>query len=224
MVVPSGSFGNVCAAYIVRSAGPPLGIPVVVANENDILDEFLRIGAYRPRSCEQTLGTSSLSMDISKISNFERSVSDLLDHDAKRVTDLFGWALTEKGFFDLSDTEEFTCLRETHSSTSGSSTHADCSKGIRRIEDEGAYLFDLHTTDGMHVVRSLTASLEGPLVVVETALSVRFAETILEATSHLPPVPERFEEIEGGQQRAVDLTNKVGMLKAFIEARVRVDA
>lgn len=223
VVVPSGNFGNVCAAHIARSMGLPLGALVVATNENDVLDEFFRTGVYRPRSCEQTLATSSPSMDISKASNFERFIFDLLGRDAERVSDLFGRALKEEGFFDLSGTEEFARLRETYGFISGSSTHADRLEEIRRTEVEDAYLLDPHTADGMHVARSLADSLEGPLVVMETALPVKFAETILEATGHLPPVPERFEGIEGGQQRVVDLENEVGALKALIEARVRVD-
>ena len=222
--VPSGNFGNVCAAHIARSMGLPLGALVVATNENDVLDEFFRTGVYRPRSCEQTLATSSPSMDISKASNFERFIFDLLGRDAERVADLFGRALTEEGFFDLSGTEEFARLRETYGFVSGASTHADRLEEIRRTEVEDGYLLDPHTADGMHVARSLTDSLEGPLVVMETALPVKFAETILEATGHLPPVPERFEGIEGGQQRVVNLENEVGALKALIEARVRVDA
>ena len=162
-------------------------------------------------------------MDISKASNFERFIFDLLGRDAERVSDLFGRALKEEGFFDLSGTEEFAHLRETYGFISGTSTHADRLEEIRRTEVEDAYLLDPHTADGMHVARSLAASLEGPLVVMETALPVKFAETILEATGHLPPVPERFEGIEGGQQRVIDLENEVGALKALIEARVRVD-
>lgn len=223
VVVPSGNFGNVCAAHIARSMGLPLGALVVATNENDVLDEFFRTGVYRPRSCEQTLATSSPSMDISKASNFERFIFDLLGRDAERVSDLFGRALKEEGFFDLSGTEEFAHLRETYGFISGTSTHADRLEEIRRTEVEDAYLLDPHTADGMHVARSLAASLEGPLVVMETALPVKFAETILEATGHLPPVPERFEGIEGGQQRVIDLENEVGALKALIEARVRVD-
>lgn len=224
VVVPSGNFGNVCAAHIARSMGLPLGALVVATNENDVLDEFFRTGVYRPRSCEQTLATSSPSMDISKASNFERFIFDLLGRDAERVSDLFGRTLKEEGFFDLSGTEEFAHLRETYGFISGTSTHADRLEEIRRTEDEDGYLLDPHTADGMHVARSFADSLEGPLVVMETALPVKFAETILEATGHLPPVPERFEGIEGGQQRVVDLENEVGALKALIEARVRVDA
>lgn len=76
--VPSGNFGNVCAGHIARMMGLPIEKLVVATNENDVLDEFFRTGAYRVRSAQDTYHTSSPSMDISKASNFERFVFDLL--------------------------------------------------------------------------------------------------------------------------------------------------
>lgn len=221
VVVPSGNFGNVCAAHIARQMGVPLGALVVATNENDVLAEFFRTGVYRPRASEQTLATSSPSMDISKASNFERFVFDLLGRDSQRVAELFGKTLERDGFFDLSGTPEFASLREDFGFMSGTSTHADRLAEIRRTEDEDGYLLDPHTADGVHVARTLAPALDGPVVVMETALPVKFAETILEATGHVPPVPERFEGIEGGVQRVVDMPNEVGALRALIAERVR---
>lgn len=220
VVVPSGNFGNVCAAHIARRMGVPLGALVVATNENDVLDEFFRTGVYRPRSAERTLATSSPSMDISKASNFERFVFDLLGRDGSRVAELFGEALARDGFFDLSGTPEFQGLREAYGFVSGASTHADRLAEIRRTEAEDGYLLDPHTADGVHVARVLAPGLAGPVVVMETALPVKFAETILEATGHLPPVPERFAGIEGGAQRVVELPNDVAALRVLIEERV----
>ena len=104
VVVPSGNFGNVCAAHIARQMGVPLDALIVATNENDVLDEFFRTGVYRVRSGEQTLATSSPSMDISKASNFERFIFDLLGRDGGRVAELFGKVLERDGCFDLSDT------------------------------------------------------------------------------------------------------------------------
>jgi threonine synthase len=76
--VPSGNFGNVCAGHIARMMGLPIEKLVVATNENDVLDEFFRTGIYRVRKAAETYHTSSPSMDISKASNFERFVFDLL--------------------------------------------------------------------------------------------------------------------------------------------------
>ena len=188
VVVPSGNFGNVCAAHIARQA------------------------------------TSSPSMDISKASNFERFIFDLLGRDGDATRALFDEALARDGYFDLSGTPEFASLRDTYGFISGTSTHADRLAEIARTEKESGYLLDPHTADGVHVARAVRPQIEGPLVVMETALPVKFADTILQATGHLPPVPERFEGIEGREERVTALANSAEDLKALIRERVRPGA
>ncbi len=99
--VPSGNFGNVCAGHVARMMGLPIGRLVVATNENDVLDEFFRTGVYRVRAAADTHETSSPSMDISKASNFERFVFDLLGRDAGRTRALFEGELGRFGRFDL---------------------------------------------------------------------------------------------------------------------------
>ena len=62
--------------------GLPINHLVVATNENDVLDEFFKTGNYHPRSSDDTFQTSSPSMDISKASNFERFIFDLLGRDS----------------------------------------------------------------------------------------------------------------------------------------------
>ena len=96
--VPSGNFGNVCAGHIARQMGLPIKKLIVATNENDVLDEFFQTGVYRPRA--DTLHTSSPSMDISKASNFERFIFDLVGRDAQKIRAL--WREVEAGrSFDL---------------------------------------------------------------------------------------------------------------------------
>ena len=87
--VPSGNFGNICAGHVARMMGLPIRKLVLATNENDVLDEFFRTGTYRVRNGAETHETSSPSMDISKASNFERFVFDLLGRDGARVRQLF---------------------------------------------------------------------------------------------------------------------------------------
>jgi threonine synthase len=105
--VPSGNFGNVCAGHVARMMGLPIGKLVVATNENDVLDEFFRTGVYRVRSSADTHETSSPSMDISKASNFERFVFDLLGRDGGKTKALFHDQLGSQGFFDLSGEAAF---------------------------------------------------------------------------------------------------------------------
>ncbi len=129
--VPSGNFGNVCAGHVARMMGLPIDKLIVATNENNVLDEFFRTGVYRVRGSADTHETSSPSMDISKASNFERCVFDLLGRDATRVADLFGAQLSKQGRFDLSVDPVFALAHARYGFLSGKSTHADRLTTIR---------------------------------------------------------------------------------------------
>src|SRR5205085_9046065 len=81
LAVPSGNFGNILAGHVAKRMGLPIRRLILATNENDVLDEFFRTRRYRPRSTGETHATSSPSMDISKASNFERYIFDMVDRD-----------------------------------------------------------------------------------------------------------------------------------------------
>ena len=87
--VPSGNFGNILSGWVAKQMGLPIDRLVLATNENDVLDEFFRSGRYRVRSSTETHATSSPSMDISKASNFERFIFDLIDRDAELLRELW---------------------------------------------------------------------------------------------------------------------------------------
>src|SRR5205085_5517373 len=122
--VPSGNFGNICAGHVARMMGLPIERLVLATNENDVLDEFFRTGVYRVRAAADTHETSSPSMDISKASNFERFVFDLLGRDGARTMQLFDAELGRTGRFDLSADPAFAQVGR-YGFASGRSTHAD---------------------------------------------------------------------------------------------------
>jgi len=101
--VPSGNFGNIYAGHVARSMGLPIRRLVAATNENDVLHEFFASGRYRVRAGSEVHQTSSPSMDISKASNFERYVFDLVGRDAAEVARLWR-TLDATGSFDLAGT------------------------------------------------------------------------------------------------------------------------
>ncbi len=214
--VPSGNFGNVLAGHIARQMGLPISRLVVATNENDVLDEFFRTGRYRPRGTAETHPTSSPSMDISKASNFERFVYDLVGADATRVAALWR-SLDERGEFDVSGTPEFPRLRE-FGFVSGRSRHADRLATIRETRDRYGLVVDTHTADGMHVARQWREP-GVPMVCLETAQAAKFAETIREATGEDPARPPGYEDIEALPQRFERMARDVEALKRFIAGR-----
>jgi threonine synthase len=195
--VPSGNFGNVCAGHIARMMGLPIDKLVVATNENDVLDEFFRTGTYRVRTSAETYHTSSPSMDISKASNFERFVFDLLGQDADKLVALFRDVDT-KGGFDLAGTPEFAASAS--SALFPAAARTDRLATIRDVNQRYGVTIDTHTADGVKVAREhLQPGV--PMVVLETALPAKFADTIREALGHEPERPAAFDGIEKLPQR-----------------------
>lgn len=218
-VVPSGNFGNVCAGHVARMMGLPIAQLVVATNENNVLDEFFRTGVYRVRGSADTFETSSPSMDISKASNFERFIYDLLGRDGARVAELFGPQLARTGQFDLSQDPAFTKAKATYGFVSGASTHANRLSTIAQTQKMGDGLIDPHTADAVYVARQLReAGQLAPvtLVALETALPVKFAQTIVEAVGEQPGRPAHLDGIEALPKRVQRMKPDVAQLKALI--------
>ena len=211
--VPSGNFGNICAGHVARMMGLPIKKLILATNENDVLDEFFRTGRYRPRRTEETRQTSSPSMDISKASNFERFIFDLTGRDAAKVKELWQ-SVDEGGAFDLSGTPLWEKVKD-FGLISGSSNHPARIATIRRVYEEYGILIDPHTADGLKVgLEHREAGV--PLICLETALPIKFSESIIEAIGHEPPRPAGYENIENLPQRYLVMNADADAVKAFL--------
>ena len=213
--VPSGNFGNVCAGHVARMMGLPIDTLVAATNENDVLDEFFRTGVYRVRGSADTHETSSPSMDISKASNFERFVFDLLGRDAVLTQDLFNAQIAKNGRFDLSANPHFAEAATRYGFASGKSTHANRLATIQDVYRRFGQMIDTHTADGVKVAREhVKAGV--PMIVLETALPIKFAATIVEALGQEPHRPAKFEGIEAFPKRVQVMKADVAQIKAYI--------
>jgi threonine synthase len=212
--VPSGNFGNICAGHIARQMGLPIEKLVCATNENDVLDEFFRTGNYRVRKSAETYHTSSPSMDISKASNFERFVYDLLDHDDAQLAAL--WRQVDSaGGFTLSP-EQMQRVHHRFGFCSGRSGHQNRLDTIRQVYATYGVVIDTHTADGVKVAREhLQPGV--PMVVLETALPAKFTETIEQALGQPAPRPAGFEHLETLPQRFTVMQADVGQIKVLIQ-------
>ena len=215
--VPSGNFGNICAGHVARMMGLPIKRLVLATNENRVLDEFFRTGSYRPRASAETYETSSPSMDISKASNFERFVFDLLGRNAERVRELFETSLQREGHFQLS-AGEFDRI-SVYGFLSGHSTHADRLATIRQTFEDSGLMIDTHTADGLKVAREFLEP-NVPMIVLETALPAKFAETIVEALGREPDRPAALQGIEKLPKRFQVMKADAEAVKKYISANV----
>ncbi|MCX7897854.1 MAG: threonine synthase [Rhodocyclaceae bacterium] len=212
--VPSGNFGNILAGHIAHMMGLPIARLVLATNENDVLDEFFRTGRYRPRSAQDTFVTSSPSMDISKASNFERFVFDLVGRDATVVRSLWR-AVEQGGDFDLSQTPYWQRM-PSYRFVSGKSVHADRVATIRETWSRYGVMIDPHTADAVKVAQHWRES-GVPMIVLETAQPAKFAETIQEALGISPSRPQELVGIEDLPQRVLVCEADAGAVRRIIE-------
>ena len=216
--VPSGNFGNILAGHIARQMGLPVRRLVLATNENNVLEEFFRTGVYRPRSAANTHATSSPSMDISKASNFERFVFDLLGRNAARMGQVWS-QLGEQGYFDLSSLKNQ--FEERYGFVAGASSHANRLDTIRSVHQATGVLVDPHTADGVKVARDFVE--DGiPMLVLETALPAKFNETIREAIGQDAPVPEHLSNLGSLPQRVQVLDCNVEDVRRYIQEHAPV--
>ena len=215
--VPTGNFGNICAGHISRMMGLPIKRLVVATNENNVLDEFFKTGMYKPRDSKNTFHTSSPSMDISKASNFERFIFDLIGRDSKKLNEL--WKLIDQGGnFDLNQGGIFEKIKD-FGFTSSSSTHKERIHFIKEIYNQYKIIIDTHTADGFKAAyEHLDDNV--PMIVLETALPIKFEDSILEAINQKPDRPESLMHLEDLPQRFEVLDNQVDQVKTFIRQNV----
>jgi threonine synthase len=156
-------------------------------------------------------------MDISKASNFERFIFDLLAQDGKRTAALFK-QVEETGGFDLSNDPVYATMQQ-FGFASGRSTHADRLKTIRDIDGKYGVMIDTHTADGVKVAREYLQK-DIPMLVLETALPIKFEETIQEALGRPAECPPAFKDIKSLPQRVESIPADVGVVKQFIAQHV----
>jgi threonine synthase len=211
--VPSGNFGNVLAGHVARQMGVPIRRLIVATNENDVLDEFFGSGRYRPRVADEIFATSSPSMDISKASNFERYVFDIVGRAPATVRLLWEMVAREGGF-DLCGTRHWPKVVAS-GFVSGVSTHAERIATIRETFERCGAIVDPHTADGLNVGRRKRDPAV-PLVCIETALPAKFATTIREALGRDPERPTAYTDLETRPQHSHALPADVEQVKTYI--------
>ena len=156
-------------------------------------------------------------MDISKASNFERFVFDLLSQDGKRTAALFK-QVEETGGFDLSNDPAYSTMDQ-FGFASGRSTHTDRLKTIQDVDGKYGVMIDTHTADGVKVAHEyLQKGI--PMLVLETALPIKFEETILEALGRPAECSPAFKDIKSLPQRVEHIPADVNVVKQFITQHV----
>ena len=178
------------------------------------LMNFFQTGKYYPRTSENTFQTSSPSMDISKASNFERFIFDLIGRDSSALRSY--WQQIDNGrSFELN--KEIMGKVLDFGFTSSSSKHKNRINLIKKFYDEYDVIIDTHTADG--VKASIDhLSEDTPMLVLETALPIKFEKSVFEAIGKRPVRPDALVDLEKIDQRFEVFDNKTSSVKDFILA------
>lgn len=174
IVVPTGNFGNILAAYYAKKMGLPVGKLICASNVNQVLTDFINSAVYDRRRCFKK--TISPSMDILVSSNLERLLFELADHDAVRVA---GWMndLAVNGFYEI---DEQTRVRVRELFWGGFADDQQTVETIKAVWEQYQYLIDPHTAVGMNVYEQyLQATGDNtPAVVASTASPFKFSSDV----------------------------------------------
>ena len=211
VVVPSGNFGNILAAYYAKLLGSPIRKFIVASNVNDVLARFVKTGVYDPGP--NFTVTNSPSMDIRKSSNVERllwMISGGLDGDIDRAcaeTSRMMKDLAEKGRYELSDSAKDRLFADF---TGGVATPEETEAEMRRMRESAGYLVDPHTAVATFVAKKLGLPDGAPCVVAATATPYKFPETCLRAYGEdvlvaPPPSVAGLDKLPVAQTRVCDV-------------------
>lgn len=193
VVVPSGNFGNILAAYYAKLLGSPIRKLVIASNINDVLARFVKTGVYDPG--EKFTVTNSPSMDIRKSSNVERLLWMLNDGNCAEVARLMN-DLDTKGRYELNDAAKAKFKADFEG---GVATPEETEAEMRRMREQCGYLLDPHTAVATAVAKKLGYPKDGvPCVVAATATPYKFPETCKRAfgADVLTDPPPSFRDLE----------------------------
>ena len=209
--VPSGNFGNICAGHIARMMGLPISKLVLATNENDVLDEFFRTGVYRPTRARPRRTSRPVRRWIFRRPQTSNVLFSISSGVMRRWCASYGSEVDAGGAFDL-PVHRISSAWPSIGFLSGCSSHADRLATIRDVWQRYGLMIDTHTADGVKVAREHRVE-NMPMIVLETAQAVKFAETIREALGREPVRPEELEGIENLPQKVEVVDSAVDQVK-----------
>lgn len=180
VVVPTGNFGNILAAYYAKNMGLPIETLVCASNENKVLFDFFQTGKYDRK--REFILTSSPSMDILISSNLERLIYRIAGEDADQ-TRAFMDALTSEGEYEITAKmqEKLSCF------VGGYATEEETAKNIKTVFDKTGYILDPHTSVASCVYYDKAKESGVKTVVASTASPYKFTRSVMNAID-----PERY--------------------------------
>ncbi len=191
VVVPTGNFGNILAAFYAKNMGVPLGKLICASNDNKVLYDFFRTGTY-DRNREFVL-TTSPSMDILISSNLERLIYRIAGNDADKNKDLMA-ALNGEGKYEI--TEEMKA--ELADFYGNYASEAETAEEIKRLYNSCGYVLDTHTAVASSVYQKYVSETNdtAKTVIASTASPFKFTRSVMNAIDEKYDSMSDFELVD----------------------------
>ncbi|MCM1569314.1 MAG: threonine synthase [Roseburia sp.] len=176
VVVPTGNFGNILAAFYAKNMGLPIGKLICASNDNKVLYDFFATGIY-DKNREFVL-TSSPSMDILISSNLERLIYRIAGNDADKNKELMA-ALNGEGRYEITD----EMRRELKDFYGNYASEGEAAAVIKKLYEDCGYIIDTHTAVAAAVYEKYAAETgdETKTVIASTASPFKFTRSVMNA-------------------------------------------
>ncbi len=191
VVVPTGNFGNILAAYYAKTMGLPIDKLICASNENKVLFDFFQTGTYN-RNREFIL-TSSPSMDILISSNLERLIYQIAGRDADKTLAMMK-ALSNEGEYGITDEMKAKMA----DFVAGYASEEETAQVIKKIFDKTGYVIDTHTAVAASVYEKYTAATgdKTKTIIASTASPYKFTRSVMEALDNSCESMSDFEQVD----------------------------
>ena len=210
VVVPTGNFGNILAAYYAKKMGIPIDKLVCASNENKVLFDFLKTGIYDRN--RQFVLTSSPSMDILISSNLERLIYLIAGEDSEKTKELME-ALKRDGKYEI--TEDMR--RKLSDFAGGYATEEQTAQEIKRVYEKSGYVIDTHTAVASHVCKEICGD-DKKCVIASTASPYKFVKSVMTAIDKAYEGEDEFALLEN--MCNVSKTEMPQAIKDILDAEV----
>lgn len=192
VVVPTGNFGNILAAYYAKQMGIPIGKLICASNSNNVLTDFIRTGVYDRN--REFMATISPSMDILISSNLERLLYDMCGKDDEQISNWFN-SLAKDGHYEVSDQVK-TKLQEQF--WAGYCDDDRTMRTIKECFDKYSYLCDTHTAVALNVANDYVEQTgdRTKTIIASTASPYKFAPSVLKALDPASQINNEFEMLD----------------------------
>ncbi|MBP3505736.1 MAG: threonine synthase [Lachnospiraceae bacterium] len=191
VVVPTGNFGNILAAYYAKEMGLPIAKFICASNENKVLYDFFKTGEYDKN--REFILTSSPSMDILISSNLERLIYKIAGNNAEKNAELMKALNTEGKYVITPEMKE-----KLSEFFGGYASEEETAETIKKVYEEDKYIMDTHTAVAATVYDKYVAETGDttPTVIASTASPYKFTRSVMNAIDHTYDSKTDFELID----------------------------